>query len=145
MKKLALLAATAGLLVLLAPTSAFAQKALGPKGRLFAKYDTNKNGVIDGDEIIAMQKDFAADPNGELKRYDTNNDGKLSAEEIAAIKPPGSGNKKSGDKKAKTATADATAPADATPATDKPAADKAAADKPADPKPADAPKDPTKQ
>jgi hypothetical protein len=143
MKKLPFVAAAAGLLLLLAPMSAFAQKALGPKGRLFAKYDTNKNGVIDGDEIIAMQKDYAADPNGELKRYDTNNDGKLSAEEIAAIKPPGSG-KKSGEKKSKTATPDAAASADSTPAPDKPAADKPAADKPADPKPADAPKDPTK-
>jgi hypothetical protein len=145
MKKLPLLAAGLGLLALLAPTSALAQKAEGPKAKFFAKYDTNKNGVIDGDEIIALRKDFDADPTGDLRRYDTNHDGKLSDEEIAAIKPPGSGKK--GDKKAKTPDA---APADSTPTTDKATADKPAdaktADsKPADPKPADAPKDPTKQ
>jgi hypothetical protein len=140
MKKLPLLAAGLGLLALLAPTSALAQKAEGPKAKFFAKYDTNKNGVIDGDEIIALRKDFDADPKGELRRFDTNHDGKLSDEEIAAIKPPGSGGKK-GDKKAKAPDA---APADSTPATDKPAADKPADAKPADPKPADAPKDSTK-
>src|SRR2546423_1638776 len=37
---------------------------LGPKARIFAKYDTNKNGVIDGDEVAAVRAAFAADPKG---------------------------------------------------------------------------------
>ena len=81
--------------------TAFAQ-SLGPKGRIFAKYDTNKNGVIDGDEITAVRKAFAADPKGEFATYDKDADGKLSDEEIASIKPPGAkkdGEKKSGGKK----------------------------------------------
>ena len=77
--------------------TAFAQ-SLGPKGRIFAKYDTNKNGVIDGDEVAAVRKAFATEPKGEFATYDKNNDGKLSDEEIASIKPPGG--KKAGDKKA---------------------------------------------
>ena len=81
--------------------SAFAQSP-GPKARIFAKYDTNKNGVIDGDEIAAVRKAFEADPKGEFAAYDANHDGKLSDEEIASIKPPGAkkdGEKKSGGKK----------------------------------------------
>ena len=91
-------------------TSLFAQSP-GPKARIFAKYDTNKNGVIDGDEIEAVRKAFAADPKGEFAVYDTNHDGKLSDEEIAAIKPPGGkkgGSKKKSDADAKPA--DAAAP-----------------------------------
>ncbi len=77
--------------------TAFAQSP-GPKARLFAKYDTNKNGVIDGDEVAAVRAAYAADPKGEFAVYDTNHDGKLSDEEIAAIKPPGG--KKGGGKDA---------------------------------------------
>jgi len=83
---------------------------LGPKARIFAKYDTNKNGVIDGDEVAAVRKAYAADPKGEFAKYDTNHDGKLSDEEIAAIKPPGGGGKSGAAKKA-TAQQDVVAPA----------------------------------
>ncbi len=97
MKKSLLVVATASLFAL----SAAAQSP-GPKARLFLKYDTNKNGVIDGDEIAVVRKAFAADPKGEFVAYDVNGDGKLSDEEIAGIKPPGAkkdGEKKSGGKK----------------------------------------------
>lgn len=70
----------------------------GPKATIFAKFDTNKNGVIDGDEIAAVRADFAANPKGQFARYDTNQDGKLDDKEIAEIKPPGAGGKK-GEKK----------------------------------------------
>ena len=72
---------------------ASAAKEDGPKAKALAKYDKNGNGVIDGDEKDAIRRDYAANPNGELKRFDTDGDGKLSDEEIAAIKP-GSGSKK---------------------------------------------------
>lgn len=96
MKKFTVFAAACGLCFGLAPTGARA--AEGPKARLFAKYDTNKNGVIDGDEVAAVRKAFAAEPKGEFASYDKNHDGKLDDAEIAAIKPPGA--KKDGDKKA---------------------------------------------
>jgi hypothetical protein len=110
MKKTSLLVASLSLLCLVLPTSALAQKAGGPKAKLMAKYDLNKNGVIDGDEIATVRKDFAADPTGELKRFDTNKDGKLSDEEIAQMKPPGGKSgadtkKKGGTKKEKSAAA----------------------------------------
>ena len=79
-----------------------ASAAEGPKAKIFAKYDTNKNGVIDGDEIMAVRKAFATEPKGEFASYDKNQDGKLDDAEIAAIKPPGGkkdGEKKSGGKK----------------------------------------------
>ena len=53
MKKFTVFAAACGLCFGLAPTGARA--AEGPKARLFAKYDTNKNGVIDGDEVAAVR------------------------------------------------------------------------------------------
>jgi Ca2+-binding EF-hand superfamily protein len=108
MKKLILLLAA---LALVAPAALFAAKADGSKAKAIAKYDTNKNGKIDGDEIAALRKDFDADPKGDLARFDTNHDGKLSDEEIAAI-VPGSGkksnkaDKKSGGKKTQTTTAE---------------------------------------
>jgi hypothetical protein len=126
MSKRLLLTAGLGLLVLLAPVAAFAQKSEGPKAKLMAKYDLNKNGVIDGDEIAAVRKAFAAEPTGDLKRFDTDKDGKLSDEEIALIKPPGgkagSGEKKKGGaKKADAAKPEETA-APAAAATPAPAA-----------------------
>ncbi len=81
------------LAALILPPAAHAGKADGKKAKLIAKYDKNGNGIIDGDEKDAMRKDYAANPNGELKEFDTDHDGKLSDEEIAAIKP-GSGGKK---------------------------------------------------
>ena len=97
MKKPLLLVATVFVFAL----SAAAQSP-GPKARLFLKYDTNKNGVIDGDEIEVVRKAFAAEPKGEFVAYDVNGDGKLSDEELAGIKPPGAkkdGEKKSGGRK----------------------------------------------
>jgi DNA-binding transcriptional regulator YiaG len=77
-----------------------AAAAPGPKARIFAKYDTNKNGAIDGDEIAAIRDAFKADSKGEFARYDTNRDGKLDDAEVAEIKPPGqSGKKRSGGKR----------------------------------------------
>ena len=81
-------------------TSAAIGAQPGPKAKIFATYDTNKNGVIDGDEIAAVRRAFAAEPKGEFAIYDVNHDGKLDDAEIAAIKPPGQGGKKGGDKKA---------------------------------------------
>ena len=110
MKKSRILATVCAAAALLVSATAFAQSQ-GPKAKIFAKYDTNKNGVIDGDEIAAVRKAFAADPKGEFATYDKDADGKLSDEEIASIKPPGA--KKDGEKKAggkKKAADDAKAP-----------------------------------
>ena len=54
------------------------------KAALLATYDKDGNGKIDGAEVDALKKDFAAGK-PELKALDTNNDGTLSDEEIAAI------------------------------------------------------------
>jgi len=80
------------------PGAAAANAGSGPKARIFAEFDANKNGVIDGDEIAAVRKAFAADPKGQFAAYDKDHDGKLSDDEIAGIKPPGA--KKDGDKPA---------------------------------------------
>jgi hypothetical protein len=95
------------LLALLTPALLSAAKADGPKARVMAKYDTNKNGVIDGDEIAAVRAAFAAEPAGDLKKYDANKDGKLDDAEIALIKGPGG--KKGEAKKEKKEKADAPA------------------------------------
>ena len=88
MKKVCIVAFGFCLFAWLVPATAVAAKADGPKARFFAKYDKNKNGVIDGGEKDTLRKDYAADKEGDLKRYDKDKDGKLSDEEIAAIKPP---------------------------------------------------------
>jgi len=121
MKNLRLTATLLSLAVSLVPAAALAQSSAGggPKARLFAKYDTNKNGVIDGDEVAAVRKAYADDPKGEFAKYDSDHDGKLSDAEIAAIKPPG-GAGKAGDKKAPAAKKDAPAEkSDAKPAPEK--------------------------
>src|ERR1041385_1733013 len=92
MKKILLCLASLGVAHL-----AQAAAAPGPKARIFAEFDTNKNGVIDGDEIAAVRKAFAADPKGQFAAYDLNHDGKLDDAEIVNIKPPGA--KKDGEKK----------------------------------------------
>lgn len=92
MKQLLLLTLSLTLLGLFSPSTASAAVADGKKSKLIAKYDTNKNGKIDGEEMEALRKDFAKDPNGDLKAYDTNKNGKLDDDEIAAIKP-GAGKK----------------------------------------------------
>jgi hypothetical protein len=57
----------------------------GKKGgsEALAKYDTNGNGKIDGTEVDAVKKDFAAGVPA-AKALDTNGDNSLSDEEIAA-------------------------------------------------------------
>ncbi|MEY2429642.1 MAG: hypothetical protein QOJ40_2527 [Verrucomicrobiota bacterium] len=94
MKNIFIIATGVCLVGLAAVSPALADKASGPKAKFFAKYDTNHNGVIDEDEKAAIRKDYAANPDGDLKRFDKNKDGKLDDEEIAAIKPP-AGKKKS--------------------------------------------------
>jgi hypothetical protein len=116
-------ASACAFVIFTAPTGFAASAGSGPKARIFAKYDANKNGVIDGDEIAALRKDFAADAKSELARYDTDHDGKLSDAEIAAVKPPGSkkagekktGGKKGGEKKSTPAESAAVAPKSADP------------------------------
>ena len=82
-------------------TPAFAAKSDGARSKFFAKYDKNKNGVIDDDEKDAIKKDFAAAPEGDLKRYDTNHDGKLDNSEIAAVKAPTGKKTEKGEKTGK--------------------------------------------
>ena len=53
---------------------------------LLKKYDTDKNGAIDGTEVAGLRKAFDADKTGPLKKLDANNDGTLDDTEIAAIK-----------------------------------------------------------
>jgi len=60
---------------------------------ILATYDKNDNSKIDGEEVDALKKDFAAGK-PELKALDTNKDGALSDEEIA-----GAGAGKRGKKK----------------------------------------------
>jgi hypothetical protein len=96
MNKVYLVTLSLCLFALAASPTAFAAKADGPKAKFFAKYDKNHNGIIDKDEKDAIRKDYAANPDGDLKKFDKNKDGKLDDEEIAAIKPPAS--KKKGDK-----------------------------------------------
>ena len=105
MKKSLLLTVLIGSTLVIAP--AFAAAGSGPKATIFAKYDTNKNGIIDGDEVAEVRKAFAAEPKGAFATYDKNNDGKLSDEEIAGIKPPGQGGKKGGEKGGEKKQADA--------------------------------------
>lgn len=86
MKKLCVLAIA--LLTIAAAPSAFAKK--GDKtptvpSDIYAKYDVNKNGVLDADEKAALIKDFDADKTGPLKKLDNNGDGKLTDGEIATI------------------------------------------------------------
>ena len=97
MKKSPFLAGLLGAVLLVgAAVPVHAAAGSGPKATIFAKYDTNKNGVIDGDEVAAVRKAFAADPKGAFATYDKDHDGKLSDEEIAGIKPPGQGGKTGG-------------------------------------------------
>lgn len=100
MKKLPLIAAAIAAFSLLAPVSALAAKADSPKAtkaKLLEKYDTNKNGKLDGDEIALIKSDYLADSKGDLKKLDTDHDGKLSDEELASL----TGGKKAGGKKKK--------------------------------------------
>jgi len=108
MKSTTLLFCAAGLLAVAVPATVHAagnkgeKKAGGKAAReVHSLYDKNGNGVIDGDEVEAVNKAYAAEPNGILKQYDTNADGKLDDTELAAIKAGKGG--KGGKKKNKAA------------------------------------------
>lgn len=90
MKLSSILVLTIGLVAFALPVQAGAGKGDPEKKakkkaarEALAKYDKNGNGVIDGDEVKAIQGDFKAD--GPLKRFDTNADGKLDTGEVGAI------------------------------------------------------------
>jgi Ca2+-binding EF-hand superfamily protein len=53
---------------------------------VLAKYDTDHDGKISGDEATALRAAFAGADHDKLKRFDTNSDGALDDNEIAAIK-----------------------------------------------------------
>ncbi len=75
-------------LSLVTSASLFAAKGTDPKQSktaLMEKYDLNKNGKLDAEELAQLKSDFMANPRGELKRFDTDHDGKLSDGELAAI------------------------------------------------------------
>lgn len=93
-----LLVAALGAVLTCSGSLVFGAAAPGPKARIFAQFDTNKNNVIDGDEIPAVRAAFAADPKGDLGRFDNNQNGKLDDAEIAEIKPPGQKGAKGGKK-----------------------------------------------
>ncbi len=88
MKTACIVAFSLGLFAWALPSTTLAAKADGPKAKFFAKYDKNHNGVIDENEKEAIRKDYAASPDGDLKRFDKNRDGKLDDQEIAAVTPP---------------------------------------------------------
>ena len=93
-----LVAVALGAALLFPCTVVFGAAAPGPKARIFAKFDTNKNNIIDGAEVAAVRAAFAAEPKGDLARFDTNQNGKLDDAEIAEIKPPGQKDGKGGKK-----------------------------------------------
>ncbi len=87
MKKLLTILTIAALgVAFTAPAHAGKGNKKGKKGGadLLATYDKDGNGKIDGAEVDALKKDFAAGK-PEVKALDTNNDGTLSDEEIAAV------------------------------------------------------------
>jgi Ca2+-binding EF-hand superfamily protein len=101
MKSTSLLLCATALLAIALPVTVHAggnkaDKKAGKKAakEVMALYDKNGNGGIDGDEVAAVQKAYAAEPNGILKQFDTNADGKLDDTEIAAIKAGKGGKKK---------------------------------------------------
>ncbi len=92
-----ILTLTTCLIAFSAPTHLFAAKGANKgkgnpadkearPGVLLHKYDTDKNGSIDGSEMDALRKAFDADKTGPLKKLDVNNNGTLEDSEIAAIK-----------------------------------------------------------
>jgi hypothetical protein len=88
MKKSIALLLAAGGLALAAASVALAAKTDGPKpakATFMTKYDLNKNGKLDADEIAQIKSDFLADPRGDLKRLDADHDGKLSDAEAAVL------------------------------------------------------------
>lgn len=63
--------------------------ARGAKGERPAKtlrdLDKNANRQIDGDEVDALKKQFAAEPKSALARFDKNADSKLDDDEVKAL------------------------------------------------------------
>ena len=60
-----------------------AKKAARRAAHALARFDTNSDGTISGDEIAALREAFQTDP---LRAADRNADGTLDDSEIAAIK-----------------------------------------------------------
>lgn len=92
MKRLLIIALGLCLLGMVAPDSSQAAKGNKPKREkrqqdIFGKYDVNKNGVLEADEIAALKKDFDTGASADLKKLDLNSNGKLDDNEVAAIKP----------------------------------------------------------
>lgn len=50
-----------------------------------AAFDVNKNKIIDGDEIQAINEALSTNPKTPIKFFDKNDDNKLSAEELSEI------------------------------------------------------------
>jgi len=113
MKITKVLTITAALLALAIPAETFAKggkkgKAKTPLQQAIVNalnlYDKDSNGMINGDEIVALRAAFAADKTGPLALLDVNNDGTLDDNEIAAIHKGKGGKKGKKGKKAKAAT-----------------------------------------
>jgi len=93
MKKLLFVALSVCLLGLFTPEATMAKgkkkekaaKAASSENAL-AKYDTNKDGVLDADEVTALKKEYTDNKSEDLKKYDANNDGKIDESEVDAIK-----------------------------------------------------------
>lgn len=65
------------------------QPQSGDTAAFMAKYDLDKNKILNVDESRMIQEAYRDKPQDPmLKKYDTNNDGKLSDEEIMKISPP---------------------------------------------------------
>jgi len=58
----------------------------GTASSVLEKYDTNKDGKIEGEEVTKLREAFAGAEHDNLKSLDTNGDGKLDDNEVAAIK-----------------------------------------------------------
>jgi hypothetical protein len=93
MKKIVAITLGLCLLGLLSPSVTFAGKAkkAGKKAATaatnpLAKFDANNNGLLEDEEVTALEKDYADNKTEELKKYDTNNDGKIDSTEAAAAK-----------------------------------------------------------
>src|SRR4051812_15752675 len=60
-----------------------AGKGAGKSGRMLARFDTDHNGTIDGEEVARLQAVYAA-----LVALDTDHNGTISESEAAAAKIP---------------------------------------------------------
>lgn len=82
------LLATASLALFVVTAPAFAAKGNKGKkgaktGRVLARFDRDRSGAIDGQEVARVQATFAS-----LTALDTDNNGHLSEAEVAAAKVP---------------------------------------------------------